>query len=146
MGYSNEQDVREEAGGIFEEEDLDTDDVTEAIAAADVIINNSTQHVWSPTDASYGLVVIISKLFASSFVMSRFDDPKKEGEANFQRAKELLEILMMGDEITGDINIAVTDHKTFPLNPNAPITRGRLTLSTINEEIVDPDRIYEDGL
>ena len=143
MGYSTILQIRAETG-IDDEDILTNDDIDEDISAADTIINNSTQHVWLTTDGSYALVKKISKLLASSFSMDRLDDPKNEGEKNFNKGMMLLQLLTSEDENAGDLNIAVTDYKTPPLNPDAQIGRGRLTPNGIkSEDAVDPDDIYD---
>ena len=143
MGYSTIAQIRAETG-IDDEDILTNDDITEDIGAADTVINNTTQHTWLETDASYPLVKKISKLLASSFSMDRIDDPKNEGEKNFNKGMMLLQLLSSEDEESGDINIAVTDYKTSPLNPDAQVGRGRLTPNGIkSEDAVDPDDIYD---
>ena len=143
MPYSTQEDVREAAGGIEDEEDLSNDDIDFAIAAADVIIDNATGRTWDSTEKSYPLVKEISLLFAASFVMDKFDDPKDEGKKNYDKAKELLGILVSGDEFSSSLNIAITEYKTSPLNPDAKIGRGRLAGTGLKgEDAVDPDEIY----
>ena len=143
MGYCTVAQIRSETG-IDDTEILTDNDILEDIGAADTIINNSTKHVWLDTDASYSLVKKVSKLLASSFSMDRLADPKEEGEKNFNKGMMLLQLLTSEDEQAGDVNIAVTEYKTNPLNPDAQTGRGRLTPNGIkSEDAVDPDAIYD---
>ena len=133
MTYSQIADVRLEAG------DPDPEDVSDAailkkIKAADVIITNSTGHVWGDTEDSFPLVQEISELLASSFIMDKYDDPKGEAEKNFDKGMMLLQLLVTEDEQSSDVNVASSDYKTAPLNPEGVTGTNRLRLNQ-----VDPD-------
>ena len=141
MTYSEIAEVRLEAGG-YDPADLTDADILEDIEAADAIITNATKHDWVDTDPSWQLVRKISKLLASSFSMDRFDDPQGEGEKNFEKGMILLDMLTGTDEISDDMIVLVSDYKTRPLNPNAPIYRGRLAEPLNKTVSVDPDDIY----
>lgn len=144
MGYCSIAEIRVETG-IDDEDILSNNDIEEDIGAADTIINNSTQHLWTEgVDASYPLVKKISKLLASSFSMDRLDDPKEEGEKNFNKGMMLLQLLTSEDEQAGDVNIAVTEYQTFPKNPNVLVSRGRLSPNGITEKNINPDDAIED--
>ena len=144
MGYSSIEEIRLESG-IDDEEILSNNDIQEDIDAADSIINNSTQHIWvEGVDASFALVKKISKLLASSFSMDRLSDPKEEGEKNFNKGMMLLQLLTAEDEVASDVVIAVTEYQTFPKNPNALVSRGRLSPNGITERNINPDDAIED--
>lgn len=131
MTYSQVDEVRLEAG------DPDPEDVTDAqilkkIKAADVIITNSTQHVWADTEDSFPLVEEISELLASSFIMDKYDDPKGEAEKNFDKGMMLLQLLVTEDEVSSDVNVASPDYKTAPLNPDGVTGTNRLRLNQVD--------------
>lgn len=143
--YSTIESVRKKAGNP-NPHDVTEDDYIEAINSADTIIRNSTQHEWIEGEASFSLARKISKMLAASFIMDAFDDPKDEGEALFDKGMMLLQLLITEDETAEDVNVTSPPYKTWPLNPNARISRGRLTLNTIGETAIDPDDIYEQEL
>jgi hypothetical protein len=140
--YSTVENVRLEAGDP-NPEDVTDPQIVKKILAADVIIRNSTQHDWQETDASFPLAEEISELLASSFIMDKFDDPKGEAEKNFEKGMMLLQLLITEDEGAEDVNITSPDYKTWPLNPDATISRGRLTTQNMSAQSVNPDDIYD---
>lgn len=142
MPYSEIDEVRKQAGDPHPE-DVSDDIILKNINAADVVITNSTQHVWEPADVSFPLAREISELLASSFIMDKFDDPKDEAEKNFEKGMMLLQLLVSEDEASTDVNVTSPEYKTFPLNPNMRIGRGRLRPLSHVEVVVDPDEIYE---
>ena len=143
--YSTVENVRLESGDP-DPEDVSDNDIIKKILAADVIIRNSTQWDWQPTDSSFPLAEEISELLASSFIMDKYDDPKEEAEKNFDKGMMLLQLLVTEDESSGDVNVATSDYKTWPLNPNAKVGRSRLYPLSNTEVAVDPDDIYEQEL
>lgn len=143
--YSTVENVRLESGDP-DPEDVSDEDIIDKILAADAIITNSTQTAWDDTYASWPLVSEISELLASSFVMDKFDDPKDEAEKNFEKGMMLLQLLVSEDESAADVQVTSPDYKTWPLNPNAKISRGRLSPNGISEVAIDPDDIYEQEL
>lgn len=131
--YSTVANVRKEAGDPHPE-DVTDDEIIKKILAADAVITNSTQHVWDGTEASMPLVEEISELLSSSFIMDKFDDPKDEAEKNFDKGMMLLQLLVSEDEVSTDVNVATSDYKTAPLNPDGATGSNRLRLNQ-----VDPD-------
>lgn len=131
MTYSEVAKVRKEAGDPHIE-DVTDPEILEKIQEADAIITNSTQTVWNNTMASWPLVVGISELLASSFIMDKYDDPKDEAEKNFEKGMMLLQLLVTEDESAADVVVTSPDYKTWPLNPNAKISRGRLITTGID--------------
>ncbi len=142
MSYSTVADVRLEAGDPHPE-DVTDGDIQKAIDAADVIIKNSTGEIYVEGTGSWALASEISRLYSSAFVMWKFDDPKEEAVRNYELAEKLLLKLITEDEGAGDVEVTSPEYKTYPLNPNAPITRGRLFPLSHIEVAVDPDDIYE---
>lgn len=131
MTYSQVANVRLEAGDP-NPEDVTDGDILKKIQAADAIITNSTQTVWNDTMASWPLVESISELIASALIMDKFDDPKDEAEKNFEKGMMLLQLLVTEDESAADVQVTSPDYKTWPLNPNATIGRGRLNTTGID--------------
>lgn len=131
MTYSQVANVRLEAGDP-NPEDVTDGDILKKIQAADAIITNSTQTVWNDTMASWPLVESISELIASALIMDKFDDPKDEAEKNFEKGMMLLQLLVTEDESAADVQVTSPDYKTWPLNPNAKIGRGRLITTGID--------------
>lgn len=142
--YATVEEVRLEAGDP-DPEDVSNTDIQNNIDAAGIIIDRETRSTWDSTDLEWPLVQLITRLLASSFVMDKFDDLKKEVEKNFNKGMMLLEKLTHIDVESGDINISVTEYQTFPKNPDGTISRGRLSTNPITETSVDPDAIYEQG-
>lgn len=143
--YSTVDEVYKKAGKR-NPHDVTNEDYIDAIESADTIIRNSTQHDWQPTDPSFPLARKISKMLAASFIMDQFGDPKEEGETMFEKAMMLLQLLVTEDEGAADVNVTTSDYKTWPLNPNAKISRGRLSLNPIGHTSIDPDEFYESEL
>jgi len=142
--YQTVEVVRKESGDPHPE-DVTEQDYIDEINAADAIIRNATQHDWQPTDSSFSLVQKISKLLAASFIIDKYDDPKGEGEAMFDKGMILLQQLVSEDEFASDVIVTSPDYKTWPLNPNARISRGRLFTTGLKpEQAVDPDDIYSE--
>ena len=137
MTYSEIDNVRLEAGDPNPEDVTDAD-ILKKIQAADAIITNSTQTVWDDTMASWPLVESISELIASALIMDKFDDPKDEAEKNFEKGMMLLQLLVTEDESAADVQVTSPQYKTWPLNPNARISRGRLAPYGSIEGSVDP--------
>lgn len=142
MSYSLVEDVRLEAGDPHPE-DVTDGDIQKAIDAADTIIKNSTGETYVEGTGSWSLASEISRLYSAAFIMWKFDDPKDEAQKNFDLAEVLLQKLISEDEGAGDVEITSPEYKTFPLNPNAPIPRGRIAPLSHIEVAVDPDDIYE---
>ncbi len=129
--YSTIDNVRKESGNPHVE-DVTDDEIIKKILSADVIITNSTQTVWDDTMVSWPLVEEISELLSSSFIMDKFDDPKGEADKNFEKGMMLLQLLVTEDESALDVNVTSPDYKTWPLNPNATVSRGRLTTTGLD--------------
>jgi|SRR6187431_269925 len=140
--YITVQEARHEAGDPAEE-DVSDQKIEKAIAAAETVINNRTGQTWTELDFSWPLVQEITRLLSAFFIMKPFDDPKGEAESNKNDALMFLDLLMTEDQGSGDINVTSPDYKTWPLNPNAKIGRGRLFTSKIGNS-VNPEDIYDD--
>jgi len=140
--YGSVAAVRKEAGDP-DPEDVTDLEIEEEIDSAGELIELETQRTWDSTMKGWFLVKRIVKYIASAFVMDKYDDPKGEMDKNFTKGMLLLEKLTHIDTGMGDVNIAVTEYQTYPKNPHAVTSRGRLSPNPIVEVAVDPDDIYE---
>jgi hypothetical protein len=145
LAYSVKADVRLEAGRIDSITDLTNDDIDRKIAAVDKLIDDKTGTSWSGLEIDYPRVREISTILAAAMCRLRFEPDK--AQAQWDAGIALL-IDLAGEE--GDTGIGATDmivdkgeFGTFPKNPNAPWSRGRMSTTGIGEVTVDPDSIYE---
>jgi hypothetical protein len=129
--YSTIADVRLEAGNIQSIVDLPDDDVERKIDSVDKLIDDKTGTSWAGNEYDYPRVKEISTILAASMCRLRFDPMKAQEQ---WEAGIALLIDLAGEEgDSGSLVVEKGEFGTFPKNPNAPWSRGRMSTLGIED-------------
>ncbi|SRR6266511_90184 len=143
MTIANADTVRKLAGNRSVDI-LSEADVIAAIEFSDSLVQTATSKVdWNTTDPAYNTIKQASEYFASSSLLSRWQDAEDDSTEQWQRGDFLLKSVVAnlstatgGEDLGGILNITTGEYKTFPLNSNALYRRpnGRGTVSSEGSE------------
>jgi len=124
-------------------------DITKAIEFSDSLVQTATNKTtWDTSDPAYGVIKQASEYFASSSILSRWQDAEDDSTEQWTRGDYLLKSVVAnlstatgGEDLGGILNITTGEDKTSPLNPNAPYRRpnGRSIIGSGGEGV---ERLY----
>jgi hypothetical protein len=145
MPYSIKADVRLEAGKITSTVDLTDSDIDRKIAAVDKLIDDKSDKPlgWNGTETDYPRVQEISTILAAALCRMRFDPEKAQGQWDSGIALLIDLVGEGGDAGATSMVVDKGEFGTFPKNPNALWSRGRMGNQGISPQNIDPDWIYE---
>lgn len=135
--YSNTSDVRELCKNVLVS-DFPNTEIEEEQKTFKQFIDMKTKSTWDSNDKEYPIIQKIEQKYAAAEVIEHYG-----GDQGFTIAEKLrkqADLLLQGildasDELDTDLDslqIARTEFKTFPKNPDAKISRGRLTRDGYN--------------
>lgn len=129
-------DVRELARSVLTADFLNNEIIKEQEAAAAYIITKTKKSDWDTDDLEFPLIKKLEIKLAAKYVLEHYDTSQYlttlESWAN-EINNGLQAIIDNSDEVDvdePDLEIARTEFKTYPKNPDATISRGRLSFAT----------------
>lgn len=140
--FSITADVRKLARSVLSTDFADASIVKAQEMAASYIITKTKKSDWDSDDLEYPLVQQIESILAAIYVLRHYDTTSYATilEGWMTEVNEgITAIIENSDEVDVDeptLEISRTEFKTYPKNPDATISRGRLALAT--------DEVYSD--
>lgn len=128
---------------------LPEDDITGAIVFADSLVQTATgKYDWdSVADPGYATLKKAAEYFASSELLSRWQDQEEDSKEQWERGEKLIQSIKdnfaaasAGEENTAGgniVNIVTAARQTSPLNPAAPYRRWNGRLADMGSEGID---------
>jgi hypothetical protein len=138
MAIADRDTVRRLTGGRSTDI-LPDSDIDEVIEFSDSLVKTMTNKTnWDTTDPAYYAIQKASEYFASSELLSRWQDTEEDSKEHWERADYIIKGVVAnlltataGEDPTNVINIESGVYQTFPLNPNAKYSRpGGRTLAS----------------
>jgi len=129
--YSVTAECRERARNVLTA-DFANSEIEEIQTAYKQLIDLKTHRTWSVSDSEYPLIQLIESWMVAADIIAHYGDnlDKELATTMMDRASNMLQSII--DESSSvdvsepDLEIASTEYKTFPLNPDITNARGRL--------------------
>lgn len=131
--FSNTSDVRELARSVLSADFSDAEIVEEQQAAAAYLITKTKKDDWDSDDLEYPLIQKLETKLAAKYVLEHYDTSQYLQVLEYWMAEVkdgITAIIENSDEVDVDeptLEIARTEFVTYPKNPDATISRGRLS-------------------